>query len=55
MSSAKSQPFYLGFNVLTLNEGDQINLVQHSQYHGRWYPGSLRRQDISTHDIDYVD
>ena len=29
--------------------------VQHSQYHGCWWSGSLRRQDISTHDIDYVE
>ena len=24
------------------------------QYNGCWCPGSLRRQDISNHDIDYV-
>ena len=30
----------------------QINLVQHSQYHGCWCPGSLRHQDISTRDIE---
>ena len=24
------------------------------QYHGCWCPGSLHRQDISSHDIDYV-
>ena len=35
--------------------GDQIISVQPSQYHGYWYPASLRRQDISTHDIDYVE
>ena len=29
--------------------------VQLSQYHGSWCPGSLRRQDISTRDIDYVE
>ena len=34
--------------------GNQINLVQHSKY-GCWCPGALRRQDISTHDIDYVE
>ena len=28
--------------------------VQHSQYHFCWSPGSLRRQDINTHDTDYV-
>ena len=33
---------------------DQINSVQHSKYHGCWCPGSLHRQDISTHDINYV-
>ena len=27
----------------------------HSQYHGCWCPGSLHRQDISSHDIDYVE
>ena len=32
--------------------GHRINPVQHSKYHGCWCPGSLRRQDISTHDID---
>ena len=25
------------------------------QYHGCSYAGSLSRQDISTHDIDYVE
>ena len=35
--------------------GDRINSLQHSKYHGCGCPGSLRRQDISTHDIDYVD
>ena len=29
--------------------------VQHNQYHGCWYSGSLRRQDISTHGIAYVE
>ena len=28
---------------------DRIIPVQHSQYHGCWCPGSLWRQDISTH------
>ena len=34
---------------------DWIILVQHSKYHGCWCPGSLRHQDISTHDINYVE
>ena len=34
---------------------DRINSVQHSQSHGCWCPGSLRRHDISNHDIDYVE
>ena len=42
-------------DVCTLNEQGLINSVQHSKYHGCWCPGSLRRQDISTHDIDYVE
>ena len=29
--------------------------VQLGQYHGCWCPGSLRRQDISSHNIDYVE
>ena len=33
--------------------GDWINSVQYSKCHGCWCPGSLRRQDFSTHDIDY--
>ena len=37
--------------LLTLNIQGRINSVQHSQYHGDWCPGSLRRQDISTNDI----
>ena len=35
--------------------GDQINLVHQSKYHGCWCPGSLHHQDISTHDLDYVE
>ena len=38
-----------------LTWGDRINPVQHIKYYGCWCPGSLRRQDNSTHDIDYVD
>ena len=33
--------------------GNRIIPVQYSQYRGCWCPGSLRHQDISTHDIDY--
>ena len=35
--------------------GDRVNLVQQSKYHGCSCPGSLRHQDIRTHDIDYVE
>ena len=38
-------------NCLTLNVRG-LSLID--QYHGCWCPGSLRRQDISTHDIEYV-
>ena len=48
-----------GFNLMTSSWidpcGDQINSVQRSKYHGCWFPGSLRRQDTSTHDIDNVE
>ena len=35
--------------------GDQINPAQHSKCHCCWCHGSLRRQDIGTHDIDNVE
>ena len=35
--------------------GDRVNSVYLGQYHGCWCPGSLRRQDISSHDIDYIE
>ena len=38
-----------------LKYGDRIILVQHIQYHRCWCPGSLRRQHISTHDIEYIE
>ena len=34
---------------------DRIYSAQHSKYHGCWWPGSLLRQDISTHEIDNVE
>ena len=40
---------------LLLTDGDRINSVQLGQYYGCWSPDSLRRQDISTHDIDYIE
>ena len=35
--------------------GDRVISVQLGQCHGCWCPGSLRRQDISSHDIDYIE
>ena len=40
---------------LTLNVRDRVISVKLGQYHGCWCPGSLRRQDISSHDIDCVE
>ena len=40
---------------LPLTCGDRVNSVQLGQYHGCWCPSSLRRQDISSHDIDYAE
>ena len=34
---------------------DRVISVWLGQYHGCWCPGSLRCQDISSHDIDYVE
>ena len=42
-------------NIYINTTGDRINQVQHSKYYGCWCPGSLRRQVISIHDIDYVE
>ena len=42
-------------DYLTLNVRDRVISVKLGQYHGCWWPGSLRRQDISSHDIDYVE
>ena len=46
-------------HCLTLNMrgggGDRINSVQLNKHHGCWCPGHLRRQDISNHDVDYVE
>ena len=39
---------------LILTYGDRIISIQQSQHHGCWYPASLRRQGIGTHDIDFV-
>ena len=48
---------YIQLNLINqpLTWGDQINPVQLSHYHGCWCPGSLCRQVISRHDIDYVE
>ena len=35
--------------------GDRVISVQLGQYHGCRCPGDTRSQDISTHDIDYVE
>ena len=40
-------------HALTLNM--RVISVYLGQYHGCWCPGSLRRQDISSHDIDYIE
>ena len=38
---------------VTLNVLGRVISVYLDQYHSCWCPGSLRRQDISNHDIDY--
>ena len=44
----------VGETSLNLMYRDRIITVPHSQYHGCWCPGSLRRQDTRAHDVDYV-
>ena len=41
--------------IKTLNVRHRVISVWLGQYHGCLCPGSLRRQDISSHDIDYVE
>ena len=49
------QSLNCGLISLPLTFRDWTNLVQQSKYHGWWCPGSLHCQNISTHDIDYVE
>ena len=51
--SWKFSSLCLWFKPLTC--GDRVNSVQLGQYHGCWCPGSLRRQDISSHHIDSIE
>ena len=45
--------FIVGLSKLTC--GDRVISVWLGQNHGCWCPGSLRRQDISSHDIDNIE
>ena len=45
----------LNICYLPLTCGDRSISVYLGQYHGCWCPGSLRGQDISSHDIDYIE
>ena len=42
-------------NLIQLTLNVRVNSVYLGQYHGCWCPGSLRRQDMSSHDIDYIE
>ena len=44
--------FNSGFATQPFKCQDRVNSVYLGQYHGRWCPGSLRRQGINIHDID---
>ena len=41
--------------VQPLTYGDRVIFVYLGQYYGCWCHASLRRQDISNQDIDYVE
>ena len=43
------------FTIKLLTCGDRVISVKLGQYHGCWCPSYLRRQDISSHDVDHVD
>ena len=46
---------YLHFmSFLFIDMTQEVEIHLNSQYHGCWCPGSLRRQDISSYDIDLV-
>ena len=49
----ENDPLTLMFNPLTC--GDRVISVSLGQYHGCWCPGSLRRQGISSNDIDCIE
>ena len=51
---------HLVYVLMTRSQGTLLTLNVRvpsylGQYHGFWCPGSLRRQDISSHDIDYIE
>ena len=56
-NKAKRQSSYGMETVLPINcdKSSPVSSVYIGQYHGCWYPGSLRCQDISSHDIDSVE
>ena len=51
------QRMKFGYHItisLPLTYRGRVISVELGQYHGCWCRGSLRRQNISNHDIDYV-
>ena len=46
---------YMTASFLTLNVCGLSYFVQLREYHGCWCPGSFCRQDIISHDIDYIE
>ena len=42
-------------NDMSKTCGDRVISVYLGQYHGCWCPGSLLRQDIGSHDIEYLE
>ena len=47
--------FIDNINMITLTCGNLIIQVQYGKFQVSWCPGSLRRQDLSSHGIDYVE
>ena len=50
-----NKPIFNPSNLLKRFMLTRVNSVYLGQYHGCWCPGSVRRQDISNHDIDYIE
>ena len=55
LTPGKSEVFYIFKKYEPSACGDRVTSVYLGQYHDCWCPGSSSRQDISSHDIHYIE